>query len=224
MIWGDSRHEDWIRVWWRGPTNESMFATLASEVSGASYADAATLLEAARRGEASAQSALFEAHKDGVARQVLRMTGDVSCVDDLVQEVFIAAFRRLDDFRGDAAIGTWLHRITTNKVRNWWDSAQRRRVREAKATRGGSEIDPTTPERAIEASDKLEQFYAALRRLPPDFRDAFVLRAIEELSLDEVSERLGVPLSTVSYRARRAEALLSAALTGEGEGGGDDHA
>lgn len=212
---------DWIQARRLGPTCESMFATLAIEVPGAIYADAATLLEAARRGEADAQAALFEAHKGDVARQILRLTGDSSCVDDLVQEVFIAAFRRLDDFRGDAKIGTWLHRITINKVRNWWDSTHRRKVREAKANTRSVEVDPDTPDGAIEAADKLAQFYAALGDLPADYREAFVLRAIEELPLEAVSERLGVPLSTVSYRARRAEALLSAALAGDKKGGGD---
>ncbi len=72
----------------------------------------------------------FEAYKDRVARQVFRMTGDASSVDDLVQEVFISAFSAIGRFRGDAQLGTWLYTIAANRVRNWWDSQRRRRRRE----------------------------------------------------------------------------------------------
>jgi RNA polymerase sigma-70 factor (ECF subfamily) len=167
---------------------------------------------AARRGDAAAQAALYDAHKQTVARLVLRMTGDVHAVDDLVQEVFIAAFRRLDEFRGDAQLDTWLHRIAVNKVRNYWDSGRRRRARETRAAPQGELVAGDAPDAQIEADERLVRFYDALGSLPEVFREAFVARAIEGMSLDEASGHLGVPVSTVSYRARRAEVLLCEAL------------
>lgn len=188
-----------------------MSGTLTWPMAATLDADPIALLAAVRRGDAAAQSEFFERHKDSVARQVMRMTGDVGWVDDLVQEVFIAAFSRLGSFRGDAAVETWLHRITVNKVRNAWDSRRRRIARESEAVRPDiSEHD--APDDEVAAAQQLRKFYAALGGLPGKYRDAFVCRVIEDLSLEETSAELGVPVSTVSYRARRAEALLAQAL------------
>ena len=169
------------------------------------------MLENARRGEKSAQSELFLAHKDRVAKQVQWMTGNASAVDDLVQEVFLAAFSALTTFRGEARVETWLHAIAANKVRNWWDANRRRESRELVAASQTRE-DPHTPEENLETTEHRRRLYAALGDLPHELREAFTLRAIEHRSLRDVSELLGVPISTVSYRARRAEQLLCRAL------------
>lgn len=185
-------------------------------------AEATAVLIAAQRGDAAAQSALFCAHKDDVARQIQRMTGDASAVDDLVQEVFIAAFTALPGFRRDARLDTWLYRITINKVRNWWDAKRRRRQREDRAASSPSE-PVVTPEEEATTAEHLRRLYAALGQLPDKYREAFTARTIDNLSLQEASERLGVPISTVSYRARKAEerlcALLGINTQGEAEEG-----
>ncbi len=175
------------------------------------------LVSAARRGDRAAQAALFNAHKDSVARQVHRMTGNVAAVDDLVQEVFISAFSALSGFRGDARFDTWLYRITNNKVRNWWDSQRRRERRE----RTGSPVPGpvSTPEEQATATEHRERLYRALAQLPDKYREAFTARAVDGMELREASAMLGVPVSTVSYRARRAEQRLCEilGLSEEGE-------
>ena len=188
-----------------------MYVTLQHDVSGVREADAGELLAAAQRGDAAAQAALFDAHKQRVARQILRMIGDVSSVDDLVQEVFIAAFSALPTFRRDSQLDTWLYTIAANKVRNWWDSRRRREVREHHAARQPKD-EPTTPEESLENSERLDRFYVVLGALPHKLREAFVCRALENMSLQETSALLGVPISTVSYRTRRAEQMLCEAL------------
>lgn len=179
--------------------------------------DADKLLDAARRGDASAQTELFDTHKDRVARQILRMTGDAASVDDLVQEVFVAAFRRLDDFRGESRLETWLFRITANKVSNWIDARRRRVAREHRAARPAMNLVSATPDEELAAADRLRKFYEALHELPTEYRDAFTARALHNKSLQQASQALGVPVSTVSYRARRAEQLLVEALQLEDE-------
>jgi RNA polymerase sigma-70 factor (ECF subfamily) len=186
--------------------------TLTLDVGRVLELDADSTVDAARRGDAAAQASLFENHKQRVAHHVLRMTGDPGAVDDLVQEVFIAAFRRLPDFRGDAQLDTWLYRITVNKVRNWWDSGRRRKARERSAAAVSEAVAGDEPQQQVEAEEKLARLYDALGSLPAKFREAFVARALEGLSLEDASARLGVPVSTVSYRARRAEALLCESL------------
>lgn len=170
-------------------------------------ANPAQVLEAARRGDAQAQAKLFELHKRTVAAQIQRMTGDPSVVDDLVQEVFIAAFAALPSFRGEARVSTWLYRIAANKVRNYWDSHNRRVARERAAAKVPVEA-PTEPDEHYARDEHRELLYEMLGRLPTKLREAFVSRAIEGMSLVEASEVLGVPVSTVSYRTRRAERLL----------------
>lgn len=172
---------------------------------------ARSMLAAAQAGEEAAQAHIFEAYKQRVASQVQRMTGDPDVVDDLVQEVFIAAFTSLPRFRGDAQLGTWLYRITTNKVRNWWDARRRREARERRAAEGPTTVEPGQEDR-IEAQEHRRRLYDAMGRLPDALREAFVARAVEGMSLQDASECLGVPISTVSYRTRRAEALLCEAL------------
>jgi RNA polymerase sigma-70 factor (ECF subfamily) len=186
-------------------------ATLDIAVSRAHQADASGLLAAAQRGDADAQAELFHRHSVKVARQIIRMTGDANSVDDLLQEVFIAAFAALPGFRRDAQLDTWLYTIAANKVRNWWDARRRREARETHAATLPRD-DVRTPEEELNSAQHLEGFYRALGELPDKLREAFTARAIEHMSLQEASAALGVPISTVSYRTRRAEELLCAAL------------
>lgn len=173
--------------------------------------DEPTVLEAAQRGDRAAQAQLFHRYRDRVARQILRMVGDPGAVDDLVQEVFIAAFSALPRFRGDAQLGTWLYAIATNRTRNWWDSQRRRRRREDIAAARPPEPQGD-PEADLAAQQQRDRLYAALGGLPDKLREAFVARAIEGMNLIDASVALGAPISTVSYRTRRAEQLICAAL------------
>lgn len=175
------------------------------------HGDLEVLIERARQGDPAAQRAIFDRHKDRVAAQIQRMTGDPTVVDDLLQDVFIAAFANLRGFRGDSQIRTWLYRIATNKVRNWWDSTRRRRRREHRA--GELPIEPATnPQEDLEIREHRERLYQALGELPAKLREAFVARVIEGLSLQDASEAFDVPVSTISYRTRRAEEVLCRAL------------
>lgn len=173
--------------------------------------DEAAILKAAQRGERAAQAQLFARYRDRVARKVLRMIGNSAAVDDLVQEVFIRAFMALPRFRGDALLINWLYTIAANQVRNWWDSQRRQQRREDVATREPPD-EAEGPGAQIETREHLARLYAALGALPNPWRESFVARAIEGMSLLEASQALGRPVSTVSYHARRAEQALCAAL------------
>jgi RNA polymerase sigma-70 factor (ECF subfamily) len=174
-------------------------------------ADEAAVLTAAQRGDRSAQGLLFHRYRERVARQVLRMCGDPAAVDDIVQDVFISAFAALPRFRGDSQLGTWLYTIATNRVRNFWDAQRRRKRREDIAASHGPDATDS-PEQDLVASQQRTRFYTALATLPDKLREAFVARAIEGMNLVDASAALGAPISTVSYRTRRAEQMLCAAL------------
>jgi RNA polymerase sigma-70 factor (ECF subfamily) len=164
-------------------------------------------LLAAQRGDLAAQSELFSLHKDAVARLVLRLTGDPAAVDDIVQAVFVAAFTALPGFRGDAEVETWLHTIAVNKTRTWWTAARRRHRREEHSG-GGVAKEPIELDEDLDRERHLRRLYRALGGLPDYLREAFTLRIIEGASLTEASEVLRVPVSTVSYRTRRATRCL----------------
>ncbi len=200
-----------------------MSATIPYDVSRSREVGTELVIAAAQRGDVDATTELFTRHKQRVARQILRMTGDPTSVEDLLQEVFVAAFSALSGFRQDAQFETWLHTIATNKVRNWWDAQRRREARERNAA-SPAPRESASPEDHALATEHLARFYAALGALPDKLREAFTARAIEHLSLQEASALLGVPVSTVSYRTRRAEELLCVALelpppSGRTEGG-----
>lgn len=151
------------------------------------------LLARARRHDPAALRQLFELHKDRVAAQVQRMTGDPASVDDLVQEVFIAAFANLASFRGDSQFRTWLYRIATNKVRNWWDSDQRRRRREHRSAEL-VDASPATPQEDLETRRHREQLYTALGGLSAKLREAFVAGSgRRRWAEDLLCKALGIP-------------------------------
>jgi RNA polymerase sigma-70 factor (ECF subfamily) len=167
-----------------------------------------TVVAAAQVGDRAAQAVIFAAYKQSVARWIVRMTRDGTSVDDLVQEVFIAAFAALPRFRGEAKLRSWLRSIATNHVRNWWDSQNRRQQREWTAyLLHGEEVDEP-PDVELENRRQRERLCRALESLPHSLREAFVARTLAGMDLREASVALKVPLSTVSWRARRAEAML----------------
>lgn len=171
----------------------------------------AALLSAAQRGDAQALEALVRLHRSSLAAQVAHMTGDPGSVDDIVQEVFIAAVAALPGFRRDAQLGTWLYRIALNKSRTWWKAQQRRKRREQLGT-AVAQAQAETPDEQLAHTDHARRLYAALADLPHRYREAFVARHVEGMELAQASEHLGAPVSTVSYRARRAMALLEQRL------------
>ena len=80
--------------------------------------DESQLLAKVRAGNPAAERALYDAHVDRVYRLAYRMTGDEALAQDFTQEAFIRAFSKLHTFRGDSALSTWMHTVTTSVVLN----------------------------------------------------------------------------------------------------------
>jgi RNA polymerase sigma-70 factor (ECF subfamily) len=158
----------------------------------------------AQGGDASAFDALYTEHVGRVFALCLRMTADERRAEELTQDVFVRAWRRLETFRGDAAFSTWLYRVTVNTV---LDDRKRRGRRPAQLS--------TVPEeafagRAAAASDPGERLRleAAIASLPDRARMALVLHGIEGYAYEEVAELMGVSTGTVKSHIHRARALL----------------
>lgn len=124
---------------------------------------------------------------------------------DATQETFIAAFRNLKGFRGEAKVSSWLHRIAVNQC----ITRQRRaKVRgetslEAQEEDGGAQFAATVDENPAARAESLERNEAvrrAVNALPPELRSVVVMKEFEDLTFQEIADALGVPLSTVKSR------------------------
>src|ERR1044071_3288357 len=155
-------------------------------------ADEADLIQRCRADERSAHDDLYHRFRRQVAGNLYRVLGDRSDLEDLVQEVFVIAFRGLDKFRGDARLSTWLYRICVNVALG----RIRTRRRRPNAI-GVSDLDtpsadpslterPETPERTLERRQEQEKVYKALELLAPKKRIVLYLHEIEGLDLKEI--------------------------------------
>ena len=162
---------------------------------------------------------IYERHVADVDHWVRRLTGPREDVEDLVHEVFLVAVRRRGSFRGEASVKTWLFRIAHNVVRG---RRRRERVRRWLFARHAEELPAervaiVTPLEEIEQREQSARLYAALDRIPDDYRVALILYEIEGLSGEQVAELLGVPLGTIWVRLHRGRARLLCELSREEE-------
>jgi len=179
----------------------------------------------AAAGDTSAFETLVGRHEGRVYRLACRLTGSNADAQDVLQEAFLAVYRGLASFRGAARFSTWLYRITTNAA------LMHRRAQQRRPTESLEEFLPRFDEngqhapevadlQAASRTDDLldgtllaEQARAAVERLPDLYREAFVLRDLEELDTGEVADLLGVDAATVRQRVHRARLMLRGYLS-----------
>lgn len=172
-------------------------------------------LELARRclsGDAAAFEDLYRAHAGRLFSLLTRMAGSAQDAEDLLQDVFVQAHRKLGSFRGESSLGTWLYRLAVNQC---LDHLRGRQVRMARATDSLDADDaaeavapaPATPQ-AIDRID-LER---AIAQLPEGCRTAFVLHDVEGLEHHEVAETLGISEGTSKSQVHKARTKLRALL------------
>jgi len=159
---------------------------------------------------------LFEEHFAFVWRTARRMGTPESSLDDVVQEAFVVAFRRLAEFEGRSSVKTWLYGIVFNVARS------HRRELGAKHPTGVNPEQRADPEGLVDGADGPHEWAAKreaarfvdqfLRRINEDQRDVFVLAELEQLSAPEVASILGVPINTVYSRLRLARVEFAKAI------------
>jgi RNA polymerase sigma-70 factor (ECF subfamily) len=177
--------------------------------------DDAQLVEGVRAGNATAMEALMRRHNRVLFRTARAILRDDAEAEEAVQDAYLKAFRSLDSFRAESRLSTWLVRIAAN------EALMRRRSRARSAEvipLSGTEEPMDTAERPEQAAGRGELrrlLEARIDRLPEDFRAVFVLRALEELSVEDTAASLGIAEATVRSRFFRARALLREALARE---------
>lgn len=157
-------------------------------------------------GERAAFEQFYQEHRRLVAANLYRVLGDRSELDDLVQEVFVIAFRGMERFRGDARLSTWLYRICVNVALGRLRSKTRKPppVTQAEPVEGGVDESPESPERLLERREDVARVYRVLERLSPKKRVVLVLHEIEGFDIKEIAEIVQAPLVTVRTRLHYA--------------------
>jgi RNA polymerase sigma-70 factor (ECF subfamily) len=168
----------------------------------------AELIERCRLREPGAFEQLYREHAVRVYNLACRLSGSLTEGEDLAQEVFVQVYRKLDSFRGDAALGTWIYRLATNLC---LDHLRRRRVpgRENEPLDDTVNTAASTPPIAADSMD-LER---AIARLSPGYRAAFVLHDVEGFNHHEIAAILGIAEGTSKSQVHKARLKLREYLT-----------
>ena len=156
----------------------------------------------AAAGDQLAFERLYRQHAARIHSLVRRMVAGEADVDELVQDVFVRAWQRLSTFRGEAAFGTWLHRLAVNLVLNARKSAARgRKLFDDDAALEYTPGRRESPEAAMDLDD-------ALKTLPKGARRIFVLHDVEGFRHEEIADMLGVATGTSKAQLHRARMLM----------------
>lgn len=184
--------------------------------------DESGLISAAQQGDLDSFNRLVLAYQELIYNQAYRVMGETNAADDATQEAFIAAFRKLNTYRG-GSFRAWLLRIVTNIC---YDELRRRKRHPTTQLEplddAGEEIespnwiaDPSeTPEETAERIELGQAIQRCIDGLPPEFRVVVALVDIQGLDYSEVSEVIGKPLGTVKSRLARARTRLRRCLQG----------
>lgn len=163
------------------------------------------IIDEARRGDAAAFRSLYEAHVDRVYRLVYRMCGDDDMARDFTQEAFVKAYRKLGQFRGDAAFSTWMHSIAVSVALNGLRKVDRHRKRERSLENAAPVAAPGRPYSDPHLRDRLKH---AIDTLPEIYRTVFLMHDLEGFNHSEIAETLDVAEGTSKARLSRARAKL----------------
>ncbi|MDT4969772.1 MAG: polymerase sigma-70 factor, subfamily [Acidobacteriota bacterium] len=163
------------------------------------------VVERALSGDAEAFGEIVSRWQRRIFALAYGMLGREEDARDATQETFLAAFRSLRSFRGDAKVSSWLHRIAVNQC----ITRQRRaKVRGETTLEDETEADGASysapahesPARVAENQERTDSVRRAVRALPPELRQVVVMKEFEELTFQEIAEALDLPLSTVKSR------------------------
>lgn len=184
--------------------------------------DDGELVERARNRDGDAVRLIMQRHNRRLYRVARSVLNDEAEAEDVVQETYVRAFTHLDAFRGEAQLSTWLTRIALNEALG--------RLRRRRTTIGLKDIDSindqgearviylpsarqdSDPEAAAARAEVRRLLEQAVDQLPDLFRTVFVLRDIEEMSIEETAAHLGLRPETVKTRLHRARRLLRQSL------------
>jgi len=175
------------------------------------------------RGDVNAFEKLVLEYEKNVYNIALRMTGNSEDASDMTQEAFIKAYNSLQSFRGDSKFSVWIYRIATNVCLDFLRSKSRRpTVSLSVEDNDGEDVqldvadESQSPELLLDRQMTRDSVRRGLETLSPEYRQILLLREIQGLSYDEISQALGLEVGTVKSRIFRARKKLCAFLLQDG--------
>ncbi len=185
------------------------------------HPEEAALILKAQQGDMEAFETLVRKYQQMIYALCRRLTGAHQSADDLAQETFIKAYFALSRFDTRWPLYPWLRRIAVNTTFNYLKARKREKPLPAESREGRKDFhSPATndPQISLERTEFEEHFHQALKSLPEEQRDVFILRFYENMSYDEISQALNLPAGTVMSRLNRARRKLKALLADSFEG------
>ena len=170
------------------------------------------LAERCQQGDAGAFEELYRQHAGRLYNLAYRMAGSAQEAEDLLQEMFLHAHRKLASFRGESSLGTWLYRLGMNQC------LDHLRGRQAKMDRASQSLDrpsfeqPAAPMPAVPSAVSRIDLERAIGRLPEGCRAAFLLHDVEGFEHGEVARILGVSIGTSKSQVHKARMKLRSML------------
>ena len=163
---------------------------------GLADADDGTLVAAFLEGHREAFDVIVERHRRHVYQLCYRFVGNHEDASDLAQDVFVRAFKGLQNFKGDSSLGTWLYRVGVNACLN--RVSREEAGRPSRSTpRRASTVASTTRSTEIVRGERAQVVRDAIERLPPKQRATLVLRVYQELTHEEIAKILGSSVGAV---------------------------
>jgi RNA polymerase sigma-70 factor (ECF subfamily) len=171
------------------------------------------LVRLAAGGNRDAFGTLVERHGSNIYHLCLRIMGNPEDAHDAAQDTFLVAMRKLDQFRGDAAFSTWLHRVGVNACYDALRRKKRRPMLRAVDPDDGAAADlgPVEDDRADEIVGTMG-VAQALAEIAEDYRVAVVLADVQDMAYDDIAKVLDVPVGTVKSRVHRGRLALANVL------------
>jgi RNA polymerase sigma-70 factor, ECF subfamily len=177
--------------------------------------DDQSLVEACRAGRTDAFDVLVRRYQERLYPTILRLTGSPEDAEDVLQDAFVRAFEKLDQFHGESSFYTWVYRIAVNLALSGHRKRRTRTAlrlghrppsaRGAHAADESAESDPSAP---LERAERDRIVADALNSLSPEHRAIVVLKEFDGHRYEEISAILGIPVGTVRSRLHRARSEL----------------
>ncbi|HEY3989345.1 MAG TPA: sigma-70 family RNA polymerase sigma factor [Acidobacteriaceae bacterium] len=171
------------------------------------------------KGERDLFHQLIRPYERAVYMTAISILRDSAEAEDAAQEAMIKAYRGLASFRGDAKFSTWLTTITLNEARSRLRKSARVKVESLDDTEQEQDYTPflvadwrEIPSETLERQELAQHIQGAIEELPPSYREVFLLRDKEEMSIEEISQALGVTANLVKVRLFRARMMLQKQL------------
>jgi RNA polymerase sigma-70 factor (ECF subfamily) len=171
--------------------------------------NSADLVARCQAGDVDAFAELYRHHAPRIFALACRMAGAHEEGEDLLQEIFLQAHRKIGGFKGDSAVGTWLYRLALNHC---LDFVRSRRAKMDKATDRLDDDEAATPAAKRETPVERIDLERAVQQLPPGCREAFVLHDVEGYEHKEIAQMLGIAEGTSKSQVFKARMKLRAVL------------